>query len=114
MQKLRRALDPDLCFEEHNKISPLDLGEVWDRAALSATKTVSDSDKRVTVSGTLLMPIEKERRAIQNEIIDQEWGSVLQQFDTVFRYGLAAGYRHDGPHVIHRPTCTDRSGANIS
>jgi hypothetical protein len=70
--KLRRALDPNLSFEEHDAIFPLDLGPIWNLAAFSATKRVR------------INPGNQE----SNCSILPEWGSIFEQQSTILTHGL--------------------------
>jgi hypothetical protein len=81
--KLRRALDPDLSFEEHREIFPLDLGAVWDLAALSATKTYEDS------RAVMRNPADWDAAIL-------EWQAIRHQFAETFRYALGARVRFHG------------------
>ena len=87
---LRRALDPNLSFEEHSEIFPLDLGEAWNLAGYSATKRYQDSaDMRKNGHPTcveFLLETFLRRSKIRN--IMREWDPVYRQFATIFHYGL--------------------------
>jgi len=94
--KLRRLLDPDLTFDEHRKIVPVDLGPIWDRAAFSATKSkiseetslgLREAEKtqdRTTIDmWTNKLKIEKRK-------INREFLPIRKQFLDIFYFGFMA------------------------